>query len=78
VTYLLFLSDFDRSCNVWEKILENIPSMKFHENSSSGSRAVPCGQKGLRTDRHEEANSGFANAPEDPVVSNMCACICLL
>ena len=30
-------------------------NIKFHENPSSGSRAVPCGQ----TDRHDEANGRF-------------------
>ena len=30
----------------------NIQNIKFHENPSSGSGAVPCG----RTDRHDEAN----------------------
>jgi hypothetical protein len=38
--------------------------MKFHENSSSGNRVVPCGQ----TDRHDEANNRFSqfceNVPE--------------
>jgi len=32
-----------------------ILNIKFHENSSSGSRVVPCG----RTDRHTEADSRF-------------------
>jgi hypothetical protein len=30
--------------------------IKFHENPSSGSRIVPCGQM----DRHDEANSRFS------------------
>jgi len=30
--------------------------IKFHENPSSGSRVVPCGQK----DIHDEANSRFS------------------
>jgi hypothetical protein len=36
----LFLSDFNETC-----------IFSFHENPSSGSRAVPCGQKVGRTDR---------------------------
>jgi hypothetical protein len=31
-------------------------NMKFHQNPSSGSRVVPCGQ----TDGHDEANSRFS------------------
>ena len=44
------------------------PHIKFHENSSSGSRVVPCGRTDKETDRetdwlndwHEEANSRFS------------------
>ena len=32
------------------------PNIKFHENLSGGSRAVPCGRAG----RHDEANSHFS------------------
>jgi len=35
---------------------KNIQNIKFQENPSSGSGAVPCG----RTDRHDEANSRFS------------------
>jgi hypothetical protein len=38
------------------RILEKFSNIKFHENPSSGSRVVPCGQ----TDRHDEANSRFS------------------
>ena len=34
--------------------------MKFHENPSSGSRIVPCGQ----TDRHDEDNSRVSQVYE--------------
>ena len=37
------------------QILEKYPNIKFHENSSSESRIVWCGQ----TDRHDEANSRY-------------------
>jgi len=42
---------------------EKYSNIKFLENSSSGSRVVPCGQ----TDGHDEANgrfSQFVNAPK--------------
>ena len=35
-------------------------SEKFHENLSSGSPVVPCGQWQGRTDGHDEANSRFS------------------
>ena len=38
------------------QIFEKDPNSKFHENLSSGSRAVPCG----RMDRHYEANNRFS------------------
>ena len=56
------------SCNILMKLefsqqsFENTLNTKFHENPSSGSQDVPCGQ----TDRHDEADSrirNFANAP---------------
>jgi hypothetical protein len=47
-----FLMKLEFSRQIFEKKQSNI---KFHENPSSGSRAVLCG----RTDRHYEANSRF-------------------
>ena len=35
------------------QIFEKYSDIKYHENPSSGSRVVPCGQ----TDRHDEADS---------------------
>jgi len=35
-------------------------NIKFHENTSSGSRVFPCRQMDLRTDRHDEVNSRFS------------------
>jgi hypothetical protein len=43
-----------------QQIFEKYSSIKFHENSSSGSKDVPCGQKDGRTDTHDEANSHFS------------------
>jgi len=37
-------------------IFEKYSKIKFHENPSSGSRVVPCGQR----DGHDEANRGFS------------------
>jgi hypothetical protein len=47
-------------------IFENYPNIEFHENSSSGSRAVPCGQKERRTDMTAliVAFRNFANPPK--------------
>jgi len=42
------------------QFLEKYSTIKFHENPSSGSPGVPCGRKEGRTDRHDEANSGFS------------------
>jgi len=38
-----------------QKISEKYPNIKFHMNSSSGNRVVPC----EHTDRHDETNSRF-------------------
>jgi hypothetical protein len=38
--------------------------IKFHENPSSGSRVVPCGQTDGRTDRRDEGNSRFSQLCE--------------
>ena len=44
---------------VFESHVEKSSDIKFHENPSSGSRVVPCGQKDGETDRHDAANSRF-------------------
>jgi len=41
-------------------IIEKYSNLEFHENPSSGSRTVPCGQ----TDRHDGANSSFTQLCE--------------
>ena len=39
------------------QIFEKYSNVKFHENPSSGSRFVPCGQTNGRADISEEVNS---------------------
>jgi len=39
-----------------QQMFEKRSNIKFCENSSSGSRVVPCG----RTDRHDKANCLFS------------------
>ena len=39
----------------YRQIFEKPSNIKFHENLSSETRVVPCGQ----TDRHDEADSNF-------------------
>jgi hypothetical protein len=50
----LFLSDFNETW-IFSAQFRKILHIKLHENLSSGSRVVPCGQ----TDRHDEANDIF-------------------
>jgi len=44
-------------------MFENVSNIKFHENPSSGSQVVPCGQTDTQmdrsTDKHDEANCRF-------------------
>jgi hypothetical protein len=42
------------------QIFEKSSPIKFHENTSSGSRVVPCGRTDVRTYVHDEANSRFS------------------
>jgi hypothetical protein len=46
----------------WQ-VFEKSSNIKFYENSSSGSRVVPCGDRQAdgRTDRHEELIDAFRN-----------------
>ena len=58
VKYRLFFSDFSETeCS--RQIFEKYLDIKFHENPSSGSPVVPCGQTEGQTDRHDETNSHF-------------------
>jgi hypothetical protein len=45
-----------------EQFFEKYTNIKCHENLSSGSRLVPCGQ----TDGYDEANSLFRNFTKAP------------
>jgi hypothetical protein len=49
------------------QILEKFSNIKFHENSSSGSRVVPCGRIDGQTDitKLKVAFHNFANAPKN-------------
>jgi len=42
--YPLFLSDFNITWNFLDRFFENYLNIKLHENPSSGSRGVQCGQ----------------------------------
>ena len=55
-SYNVPVSDFSELA-LYRQSFEKYSNVKFHENPSSGSRVVPCGQ----TDGHDEANSLFHN-----------------
>jgi hypothetical protein len=50
-----------------QQVLKESSYIKFHENPSSGSRVVPCGQTDARTDMKKliVAFRNFANAPKN-------------
>ena len=49
VKYPLSFTDFNDTW-MFQKILKKLLNIKFHENTSSGSRAVPYGQTDEQTD----------------------------
>jgi len=50
VKYPLFLSDFNETLNFSTDSEKKYPNITVHENPSSRSRVVPCGQRYRRTD----------------------------
>ena len=65
VKYPLFLSLFIK-LEFSRQIFKNYAKINFHENPSSGSPVVPCGNTYGSTGGHGEANirfPRFANAP---------------
>jgi hypothetical protein len=60
-----------RKLEFYRQSFEKYNKLNFHDNPSSGSRDVPCGQTDERTDKHDEANSRysqFANAPNNQLI----------
>ena len=62
VKYPLVLSDCNKTLIFWINFRKI--NVKFHGNSSTGNRVVPCGRTGRYTDRHDEANSRFSQFHE--------------
>jgi len=73
VKYPLFLLHIHETLIFGTDFLEKYSDIKFHENPTSGSGAVLCGQTDERTDgrrdRYDEANISFpqfcGNAPKN-------------
>ena len=53
------------------RFFDNYSNTKFHENPSSGSRVVPCGQTDGRTDTTKliDAFHNFSNSPKNQTLS---------
>ena len=60
----IFVSDFNQ---VWifffRQIFLKVPSIKFRDNPSSGSRTVPCGRTDGRGEAKEALFAIYGNAP---------------
>ena len=63
VKYPLFLSDFNET----RQCIEKHSNIKFHENTSSGSRVIPCGQTDRRTDGRDAADGRLSQFCETPL-----------
>jgi len=69
---LVFMQSTNYSCHILmnlqfsRKSFEKYSNTKFHENSFSGSRVVPCGRTDRQTDTTKliVAFRNFANAPK--------------
>ena len=62
----VILFRFSINLNLFPDIFEKYSNIKFHENSSNGSRVVPCGRTGGRTDITKliTAFRNFSNVPK--------------
>jgi len=60
----LFLSYFNETWIFSTNSRKKYSNIKFHENPSSGSRAVPCGQTDGKMRKLTVAFRNFANAPK--------------
>ena len=56
----LYSYRFNMKLEFSRHIFEKSSNIEFHENLSSGSWVVPCGQTDWRADGHDEANSRFS------------------
>jgi hypothetical protein len=68
VKYPLFLPEFSKTRTFWKKLYKKSRSTKFHENPSSWSLFVPCGQTDGQSERHEELIVGFRNSAKAPKI----------
>jgi len=57
----LFLPDFNKTLIFSTFFFEKCSNIKFHENSSSGSRVIPCGRTDMT--KLKVAFRNFSNAP---------------
>jgi hypothetical protein len=64
------LLDFNETY-IFRHVFENYSNIKYHENLSSGSRVVPCGQTDRQTDVKKliVAFRNFLNAPKNQSVN---------
>ena len=58
------------------QIVNKVSNIRFHENPSSGSRVVPCGQTDRQTDMTKlvVAFRNFANQPKDELFFSIRLC----
>jgi len=63
IKHSLFLSHFNET-SMFSTYFEKCSNIKIPENPFRGSRVVPRGQMGGKTDRHDEAFLNFSNAPK--------------